>query len=338
MLQFHRTAKAPPNYLAWRQQRKLLLWVLLIGIPIIALLRIGDLRHAEAPQPAAAEDAKIDPSLPDHSHASPTLDTFTAEPAIEHREIELSASKAKNSNKFFRGVIPEYLESVRDDTPSRPADHDACFNLFQALNRANRDELKAASLGKASYVQLFRQPEAYRGKLVDLRGTVRRAHRLPLVKNHTGLTHNYELWLFTEDSQANPIIVYALDLPEGFPTGMKIHEPIELTGFFFKRVAYGAKGGGMTAPTVLAKTVEWKAPSPAQRTTTANESRQRLQWLMGAAVFGIILLTFLMWRLSRPTRRPILHRAPMSAETVEVLQDADVLTVQEELGRLAREE
>ncbi len=337
MLQFHRTAKAPPNYLAWRQQRKLLLWVLLIGVPIIALLRIWDLRRTEAPQSAAAEGAKIDPRLPE-STPLPTLDAFTAEPVTEHDQTGKSHSEQDASTKFFRGVIPEYLKSVRDDTPSRPADHDACFNLFQALHRADVGELKTASLGKKSYVQLFRQPEAYRGKLVDLRGTVRRAHQLPLAKNHTGLTHNYELWLFTEDSQTNPIIVYALDLPEEFPTGMKIHEPVELTGFFFKRVAYGAKGGGMTAPTVLTKTVDWKAPSPAERTATASESRQRLQWLMGVAVFGIILLTVVMWQLNRSTRRPILQRASMSADTVEVLQDADVLTVQEELERLARKE
>jgi hypothetical protein len=334
LLQFHRTAEAPPNYLAWREQRKVLLWVLLIGVPMIAGLRAWDLWNA-APARPADEEAKIDPSLPWTNH-SLTLDSFTAEPLAEHREAE--PQENHNDDKFFRGVIPSYLESVRDDTLSRQADQDAFFNLFQTLNRAPIDELKAASLGPTTYVQLFRQPEAYRGRLVDLRGTVRRAHRRPLKENHTGLTHNYQLWFFPVDNPNNPIVVYSLDLPEGFPIGMKINEPVELTGFFLKRVAYGAQAGGMTAPMVLAKTVQWKASSPQDKAEAADRAKNRMQWLAGIAVIGTVVLAVVMWQLNRSLRRPMTRRGEMPDGAVGALHDADVTTVEEDLQRLSREE
>ncbi|MCC7083618.1 MAG: hypothetical protein IT427_01270 [Pirellulales bacterium] len=336
MLQFHRTAGTPPNYLAWREQRKLLLWVLLIGLPPIAVLRVVDRwRAAELDsQNPAADAAPIDPRLPTPSPALPALGAFTIEP--EQRENNQQNNRI--DDRYFRGVMPNYLESVRDDTPSRPADQDACLNLLQVLHRATDAELKQASLGLVTYVQLFRQPEVYRGRLVDLRGTVRRAHPIPLPKNQSGLTQYYQLWLFTKDSGTNPFIVYALDLPAGFPIGTKLREPVELTGFFFKRVAYSAAGGGMTAPMLLAKTVAWNGAALAEKADANEKLQTRMKWTLGIAVVTAIALVGAMWQLNRTMRRPFIRRAEMSAEAASALQDADLPTVEDQLQRLAREQ
>jgi hypothetical protein len=335
MLQSNRTAGAPPNYLAWREQRKLLLWVLLIGVPIIGGLRAWELwQTAGARRPV--DDVHIDPRLPESGHSLPSLDTFTAEAAVEDGQDEEAKKNRHDTEKYFPGVMPNYLESVRDDTPSRPGDQDACFNLLQTLNRAEAKELKAASLGPVTYVQLFRQPEAYRGRLVDLRGTVRRTELVKLPENHTGLTQYYRLWLRPDDS-TNPIIIYAIELPEGFPIDQKVREPVEITGFFFKRVAYAAQSGGITAPMLLAKSVEWKAPSPLAREAAAERSQGRLQWLMGIVVIGSVILIGVMWQLNRAARRPFVKRAEASADSMNALKEADVATVEDELGRLSHE-
>lgn len=334
MLEFNRTAGAPRNFLAWREQRKLLLWVLLIGVPMIVTLRAYDLwQSASVRRPA--EEAPIDPRLPESGRSIPALDTFTAA-ATPEIDPEKPAEPRRDPDKYFPGVMPNYLESVRDDTPSRPADQDACFNLLQTLERATDHELKSASLGPVTYVQLYRQPDAYRGRLVDLRGSVRRVEQIPLPENRTGLTKYYRLWLRPDDS-TNPIIVYTIELPEGFPVGEKVREPIKLTGFFFKRVAYAAHSGGITAPMLLAKSVDWQAPSPQERAAAVAQSKNRLQWLMGIALVGSIVLVGAMWWLSRLSRRPMIKRPEASAESIDALHHADITTVEEDLRRLSNE-
>ncbi|NUQ63835.1 MAG: hypothetical protein HUU20_15265 [Pirellulales bacterium] len=141
-----------------------------------------------------------------------------------------------------------------------------------------------------TYVQLAQQPEAYRGELVTLAGTVRRAQRVTAPKNDRGIESYYQLWLQPEDDPTDPIVVYSLELPEGFPTGMEVSADARLTGFFFKRWAYMAQDRLRSAPTVLSRTVDWR-----KRTETVAPRRDGDPsiWLVlgvsaGLAALGVV--------------------------------------------------
>jgi hypothetical protein len=67
----------------------------------------------------------------------------------------------------------------------------------------------------------------------------------------------------------SPIVVYSLDLPQGFPPIKDkyadgelttLNEEVEFTGYFFKRWAYPTEHDIQVAPLLLARAPRWQAP------------------------------------------------------------------------------
>jgi hypothetical protein len=168
------------------------------------------------------------------------------------------AEKSGDAAHFYPGVKPEWFEPIRDNKPSSREEQPCTMALLNILQKTEIEKLRKASVGPTSYAQLFRQPKQYRGRLVTVSGLVRAAHRFELPKNEYGLKEYYQIWLYPFDSRATPIVVYCLELPKGFPRGKDFAEEAEITGFFFKRWAYFAGDVIRVAPTLLAKTLEWR--------------------------------------------------------------------------------
>jgi len=182
--------------------------------------------------------------------------------AVEGGPVSPDVSPGK-----VRRVEPGLLESVRDDAPFRAGERDAWFELLSILKENDDETLRRASIGQMTYAQLFQQSAEYRGKLVTVRGTLRRAHRLTAPTNDLGIADYYQTWITPKNNRGNVLVVYCLRLPEGFPTGMKLAEDVEITGFHFKRWVYLAREDLRSAPVLLARTVQWfrKPEAPAER-------------------------------------------------------------------------
>lgn len=177
------------------------------------------------------------------------------------------------------------LETVQDDSPLRRAEMEAWRRLLQVLHETEERDLRKRSEGLVSYGQLFQQSKAYRGRLVTVRGQLRRALRAGMPQNPWGQEHYYQTWLQPDDQPANPIQIYCLQLPEGFPLGMEIDESVEITGFYFKRAAYQAQDGLRTAPTLAAKTVRWR---PRQSLVPNPEPLTGVPLVVLLAVVGLL--------------------------------------------------
>ncbi len=251
-LQFQRENR-PRNYLARREQWRLLLIVLGLGIVVAVYLESRDpdnFRWFDGMW-QAQNDAADRPADPRREEEAPEQDlpgSFRS---------PLAEEPASNATTESFEVGPVDLEAVRDDTPFRSAEQDAWFGLFKKLQATPSEALRTASIGRVTYVQLAQQPSAYRGQLVSLAGTVRRAQRVEAPKNDQGIDCYYQLWLQPQDRPTDPIVVYSLYLPEGFPTGTSVSADVRLSGYFFKRWAYMAQDRLRSAPTVLSKSVDW---------------------------------------------------------------------------------
>ena len=79
-----------------------------------------------------------------------------------------------------------------------------------------------------------------------------------LLPNEYGIKQYYQVWLWPSDNPSAPMVVYCLRLPQGFPTGMELAEPADVTGYFFKRWAYQANDALRAAPELLARTLQWE--------------------------------------------------------------------------------
>ncbi len=118
--------------------------------------------------------------------------------------------------------------------------------LRQQIKQAKKERGLAAAVvqqaeaGRSSVAPMFLQPEENVGELFFFEGTARRAVRIA-AEGQTGIETYYEIEVFTNDSQNLPIVCCVARLPEGFPTGDAIREPVRLAGVFFKLWRYRSR-------------------------------------------------------------------------------------------------
>jgi hypothetical protein len=133
--------------------------------------------------------------------------------------------------------------------------------MLEAAGRAKRGELtrrareqiarmpeneRADTRTGYSVVPLFNAPATQRGELVELAGVARSVLKIQLdaddagARRRLGFDHYYQLSLFTEDSQSNPLTFCVRELPKGMPVGEgpQFGEPVAVAGFFLKKWSY----------------------------------------------------------------------------------------------------
>ncbi len=187
---------------------------------------------------------------------------------------------------------------IQDDTVARADEQHAWFRCFERLQRMSAAEIEQASTGQVGFLQLFQQPEVYRGKLVTVNGTARLAYRVAAPANVCGIEHYLVFWLKPAGGQLAPYLVYALETPAGFPEIKDKHAgpetaalsaDVSFTGYFFKRQAYRAQDGVNTAPVLLAKSPSWSPPASVESTTPAVTVVGAVVSVLAVGVLAIVL-------------------------------------------------
>jgi hypothetical protein len=246
----------------------------------------------------AAGDQRLGGEIDNRIAERPALedagDAFQSPIGTPDREDE------STEGRYFPGVQPEYLKSIRDDTILRRTETDAFYHLLRILAVHSERELTAASTGRVTYVQLFQQSNEYRGNLVSVRGTVRSAVQKVAPANDYGVGKYYELWVVPHDQPDTPLVVNCLELPKAFPHGNRLAQDAGITGFFFKRFAYQAADGRLhTTPLLLAKTIDWRPAAPAE-----NAPAELSSFLWCFAVAGVFAFAVVIYVRRRSTRPP----------------------------------
>jgi len=111
----------------------------------------------------------------------------------------------------------------------------------------------------------------------------------------------YEIWFYTEDSQAHPTVAICTSLPQELldktrEEGERLDEPVSVTGYFFKMYVYDAQDTVRFVPMLLAHQVEWQ-PKPAERKLL---SAIYVLPFIAALVVGMI---YVLWRIKREDRQ-----------------------------------
>lgn len=304
VLRFQQGSKTR-NYFSHREQRRLLFLVLTLGLVVFLMFEARDPGHydwltglergGQAPaaggSPAVATKP-VDTRVNRDDEADDLPGTFlsSADPKTD----------GTDEARYFPGVRAVELKSIRDDRLLGPSEWDTWLHLFEVLRQTDESSLEQASTGRVTFVQLFEQSPAYRGELVTVSGTIRRAHPTKTPANDLGLTDYYQTWLQPADHPQDPMAVWTLSLPERFPTGMDLAEEAEATGFYFKRLAYKAADGEIRrAPLLLARNLKWIQRPPVVETPPQTSGRLALM-IAGAAVFAVLATALIYYRSRNP--------------------------------------
>ncbi len=275
MVNFRRTSK-PRNYLSRGEQWRMLLLVMSLGLVYFMMTEARDPKNwrwfsalgsnGNSTAAGAAEQTPIDNRItPSAKNELPNtfISPDETPPELQQQPV----------GRYFPGVEPQLFKTIRDGTIHRKQERESWFNLLRVLEATDQETLDEARPQPATYVQLFQQSDEYRGELVTVSGTVRRACREGIARNDFGIKKYWQVWLRTRDNQFAPLVVYCLYLPEGFPTGMEVSAEVEITGFFFKRWKYNdANSEPRTTPMLVARTVIWQPP-PAEKEPSHSHTR-----------------------------------------------------------------
>ena len=188
---------------------------------------------------------------------------------------------------YFRGL------KLASETPLAKQ-KGAARQLQDHQRRSNPKYAQVSAKDFPQYVDLYQNPEAYRGRPVSLRGTIRRLSKYDPGKNALGIAEVYEGWFYTADSNSNPTVVVFTVKPGELSLGADFTDEIGVTGYFFKQYSYEAQGGPGKAPMLLAGTVEWH-PGPRSYAFTALSPSVYVILTLALAVLG-----YGMWKANRP--------------------------------------
>lgn len=204
------------------------------------------------------------------------------------------------------GMDVGLLDELRDRKKIGARERECFYQMLAAVGRAEpgelmrlaRDELKRQDKKTFSVVPLFNEPAKQRGRLVMFSGTARRVVKVHVkaadIVRRFGIRYYYEIYLYTPDSQDNPLVFCVRYLPEGMPTGSdpQYSQQIKVAGFFLKTWGFRPESAGMTdgdsktrqlAPLLIAREPIWLEPS---------ESGE-LNPLFGAVAGGLFILVLL---------------------------------------------
>jgi hypothetical protein len=317
-----RRSRRPRNYLSRREQWRLLLLVMSLGLVMVLMSQARDPRNW-AWLVALGDRGKGEPSTLVPAADAPLEDAGRQKPPkLETPGTSQPPGPAKTEDeataRYFPGVEPKYLAAIRDDATFRLEEQDAWFQLLEILDRTDQAALQRGSTGRVTYSQLSRQSEQYRGQLVTIRGTIRRTSLQRPQENGGRIDQYYQTVLQPAEDRSQLIFVYCLYLPEGFPTGLDVSADVDVTGFHFKRWTYAAQDTVRTAPVLLARTVDWIKPAAEPRRPSASVTSV-LTWIAVSLCVSLLLAAYVYTRTRRS--RP---RQPAAPPQFEALRDAPI--------------
>lgn len=227
----------------------------------------------------------------------------------------------------------EALARVEDSSPFRGGDFEAWSQILDNLRETSLSQLTAREAPPVQYGQLFQQSDLYRGKLVTVSGIIRRCVKIPPSKLDPRAGNLWQLWLFS-GGETSPIVLYCLEIPDEFPVGPEIHQEVTVQAVYFKKWVYAAQGGTMTAPLLVARTVNWEAPETEFRAVTSRE----IAFGVTATLVGAALMVGLIWwnNRNRDSQVEQIVRQRNRQEFEEHADEIDVgSSVRDQLGELA---
>lgn len=199
------------------------------------------------------------------------------------------------------------IESVKDNTSLIQERERTTWNhVLEVLDENSSESIREASLGQVDYRALNKQPGAYRGRIVTVRGTLLRAQRIEtgiaeLMSSEPSLIDiYYECWILLPDEKTYPICACVLSLPENIRSGNNLKTEIVLDGFFYKKRTYFSDGQQYVTPVIIGKTLE----SVSKADSIGNSGDFNFSRSQVTTVLIIVLIClWIAFRFSRVLRR-----------------------------------
>ena len=229
---------------------------------------------------------------------------------------EVADDQQRKQIASIEKLIDEFaMQQVRDRTPmTRSADATAWTRTWERVLTSKVSDAKPVT-----HFELMTQSEFFRGKFVEVVGTIRGVQRVSTSDNELGIASYYIVWMQPDQAGAGPFCIYTFKLPEDFPAVgdqfTKVNERATITGAFFKLRIYTAQSGDVPeCPLLLARTLTRIAPKAvAAKKSGLPGSRFMIPFFIIAPLF----VGYLAYRTYQSTKTKPPSHGKVAAEKIE---------------------
>jgi hypothetical protein len=346
-MRFHHR-QPPPPLLTRRQQWRLSLMVVMLALVVYAIRASGKPENWRwffelSGQPVAQDQPRLQELdfkvRTDGGSLPPDVFRSEMEPAAATADVPAVSPAVSPTD-----LPPGLLDHVRDNhLGNLRAEQPAIETVINTVRNLTPQQMEAAAERDVAFTVLMVNAEQYRGRIIALRGTLRRLSlydRGDPADPHDDL---YEAWLRTADAGDNPCRVLVSEAPPSLPQGDELHVEVLTHAYFIKRYGYVSQGGTHVAPMLIGKTLQ-VVPVPPSAAPAAAQflGRIALGVLLGLGALFAAVSGWLLWgdRRARSRRVEELAALRLAARTedLEALKQADVVDTGTMLQRLRVEE
>lgn len=223
-----------------------------------------------------------------------------------------------------REAAQELLDHVEDASAKRPSplklsDMPAYWTLVRWVLAQSFAELEERAQ-RIPFTVLWEKPEKHRAEIVKMRMHVQRVIKWDdPPENEAGVKATYDVWGWTEDSQTNPYVVVATELPPGFPEGSDVRAEAVVIGYFLKIMSYQGGDNKLRGTPVIVGRVRFaNVPQPPGANVAGSAGQKSgkrsgglgaitgsgsSSWLITAGATALLAMLFLASWVFRFTRR-----------------------------------
>lgn len=149
------------------------------------------------------------------------------------------------------------LRQVVDNSPWKTTERVAFLRSWIRIDDLQQafkgSELLRSQLPVVDIAQLMSQGDFYRGKPIRFRGRVARVDANGTINDSDLKRREYQIvWVRPNESSNQPVCIYVSSSNSNPQSVFKVDTEVEMTGMFFKRLAYASQRGGDVAPLLLA--------------------------------------------------------------------------------------
>ena len=211
------------------------------------------------------------------------------------------------------GMDMVLLDSIQNRKPLLASERNCFYSMLAAAGSARPYELETAAIAdlkrserkQFNVAPLFNDPASYAGSLVMIEGDARRAIEIhvdnPEIVRRFNIRRYYEIAIFTDDSQGNPLICCVLEVPRQMPLGEDIFAQVRVAGFFMKSWAYPRGDANLAdakqqlAPLILGREARLLVPTASIADSAVNVL------IVGGVLVAVAGILWAAWRTGRPS-------------------------------------
>ena len=214
---------------------------------------------------------------------------------LEVLEQPANTNEFEQEYRFTQSIIDQLSVSMLQDHSIFSSNDDlAWFRMLEQLQEYSYPVIRKHSTARVSALELGTQQTQFRGRLVTIRGEVRKAYRVQAQDNELNIKQYNVIIIKPTGGTLVPFVIYSLETPKNFPQlpdknldgkTLDMGDVVEVAGYFFKSWAHPGNDGKMhSSPLLLAKNFDW---FKGQRLEAAAEEKAAADSFPGWAIVAI---------------------------------------------------